>query len=406
MTDLIAQVKMPRAFRSQQLTPEQLQALSEYKNRGEDRSLTYKYLLSPLYSRLVQFLPLWLAPNAVTLIGLFPTITAHTLLMYYSHDFQSSAPSWVYLYAGLSLFFYMVMDNLDGKQARRTASSSPLGHLFDHGCDTLNVTLSGINMLATVQLPPGLMSISVLYALGQLSAFFATLEEYFTGAMILREFNGPNEGILILCTLQIATSVAGPQLWTRLASVPFIGISIQLNNVIYYSALFPALVTILGNMTAILQHLQAQGLAPTHALRTLASHSLPIVLFGMSVNGWAWLARENFARQAARIMWLSGLVLFDLVSRIILATLTRAPFPFFPVLLVVLILCATNAVVETVFGIVPLDSVLLTYSTLVGTSVYCAWRVQNLITQICEYLNIKCFALGKLRIEQVGKRPH
>ncbi|RVX06176.1 Choline/ethanolaminephosphotransferase 1 [Vitis vinifera] len=28
-------------------------------------------------------------------------------------------------------------DAVDGKQARRTNSSSPLGELFDHGCDAL-----------------------------------------------------------------------------------------------------------------------------------------------------------------------------------------------------------------------------------------------------------------------------
>jgi ethanolaminephosphotransferase len=27
---------------------------------------------------------------------------------------------------------------VDGKQARRTNSSSPLGQLFDHGCDAIN----------------------------------------------------------------------------------------------------------------------------------------------------------------------------------------------------------------------------------------------------------------------------
>jgi len=30
-----------------------------------------------------------------------------------------------------------MFDNLDGKQARRTNTSSPLGLLFDHGCDAL-----------------------------------------------------------------------------------------------------------------------------------------------------------------------------------------------------------------------------------------------------------------------------
>ena len=30
------------------------------------------------------------------------------------------------------------MDVIDGKQARATGTSSPMGELFDHGCDALN----------------------------------------------------------------------------------------------------------------------------------------------------------------------------------------------------------------------------------------------------------------------------
>ena len=33
---------------------------------------------------------------------------------------------------------YQTLDAIDGKQARRTNSSSPLGELFDHGCDSLS----------------------------------------------------------------------------------------------------------------------------------------------------------------------------------------------------------------------------------------------------------------------------
>ena len=39
------------------------------------------------------------------------------------------------------------MDAIDGKQARRTGSNSPLGELFDHGCDALStflVALTGV----------------------------------------------------------------------------------------------------------------------------------------------------------------------------------------------------------------------------------------------------------------------
>jgi phosphatidylglycerophosphate synthase len=32
------------------------------------------------------------------------------------------------------------LDAIDGKQARRTKSGSPLGQLFDHGCDSFSLT--------------------------------------------------------------------------------------------------------------------------------------------------------------------------------------------------------------------------------------------------------------------------
>jgi ethanolaminephosphotransferase len=38
----------------------------------------------------------------------------------------------------------MMMDALDGRQARRTKSGSPVGQLFDHGCDSI---LAGIPLV-------------------------------------------------------------------------------------------------------------------------------------------------------------------------------------------------------------------------------------------------------------------
>lgn len=37
---------------------------------------------------------------------------------------------------------YQSLDAIDGKQARRTGTSNPLGELFDHGCDSIS---TGIN---------------------------------------------------------------------------------------------------------------------------------------------------------------------------------------------------------------------------------------------------------------------
>lgn len=54
---------------------------------------------------------------------------------------ESELNKWFYLWTALTLHFYMHLDNCDGKQARKTNSSSPLGMIFDHGCDIVTLGL-------------------------------------------------------------------------------------------------------------------------------------------------------------------------------------------------------------------------------------------------------------------------
>lgn len=51
---------------------------------------------------------------------------------------HAKAPSWAFVLSALGLFIYQSLDAIDGKQARRTNSSSALGELFDHGCDAVS----------------------------------------------------------------------------------------------------------------------------------------------------------------------------------------------------------------------------------------------------------------------------
>ena len=42
------------------------------------------------------------------------------------------------------------LDAIDGKQARRTDTQSPLGELFDHGCDSLSTIFVSLSVMITV----------------------------------------------------------------------------------------------------------------------------------------------------------------------------------------------------------------------------------------------------------------
>ena len=83
-------------------------------------------------------LPPWLAPNTVTLIGFSAIALNFLTVAIFNPDLVGPAGSWLYLSCAAGLFFYQTFDAIDGKQARATGTSSPLGEVVDHGFDTLN----------------------------------------------------------------------------------------------------------------------------------------------------------------------------------------------------------------------------------------------------------------------------
>uniref|UniRef100_A0A336LQV3 CSON001184 protein n=1 Tax=Culicoides sonorensis TaxID=179676 RepID=A0A336LQV3_CULSO len=74
------------------------------------------------------------------------------LLFSYSPDGRQEPPRWACFLCGLGLFIYQSLDAIDGKQARRTNSSSPLGELFDHGCDSISTVFVAVSACVSVQL--------------------------------------------------------------------------------------------------------------------------------------------------------------------------------------------------------------------------------------------------------------
>ena len=56
----------------------------------------------------------------------------------------------------VGFFLYQSLDAIDGKQARRTNTSSPLGELFDHGCDAISgftVVMSALSAVGIQEFP-------------------------------------------------------------------------------------------------------------------------------------------------------------------------------------------------------------------------------------------------------------
>lgn len=125
-----------------------------------------------------------------------------------------TAPRWVYAFNGWAVFFYLHLDCLDGKQARRTKSSSPLGQLFDHGCDALSLSLVMINLVTCAQ--PGLtVPFITTIVLGPAIPFIlAHWEEYHTGMMLYGAgVWGVTEANYAAVLVGWWTAIAGPAFW-------------------------------------------------------------------------------------------------------------------------------------------------------------------------------------------------
>jgi ethanolaminephosphotransferase len=131
-----------------------------------------------------------LRPNLVTVIGFLFILVSYLVTTYYVPVLFGEAPRWVYFMNALFLFIYQTMDALDGKQARRTASSSPLGELVDHGCDAICMTVMTLTLGASVSIGTDPVWVTCYMLIASMAGFYAAQwEEYHTGVLELGYFN-------------------------------------------------------------------------------------------------------------------------------------------------------------------------------------------------------------------------
>ena len=77
--------------------------------------------------RFVTLVPLWVAPNLITMAGLTVNIVTSLVLVTYCPTATEVAPWWTTASCALGLFIYQTLDAIDGKQVtvgRRRSSLS------------------------------------------------------------------------------------------------------------------------------------------------------------------------------------------------------------------------------------------------------------------------------------------
>ena len=98
-------------------------ALRRYKYSAVDRSIIAPYF-QPFWTRLVELIPLWVAPNCVTVSGLVLVVASFALAWRTSPALDAELAPEVMLVHAVLLFAYQTLDAVDGKQARGLGAAS------------------------------------------------------------------------------------------------------------------------------------------------------------------------------------------------------------------------------------------------------------------------------------------
>ncbi|KAH8899336.1 Choline/ethanolaminephosphotransferase [Thozetella sp. PMI_491] len=382
--------------------------LKSYKYSSVDKSPVSKYILKPYWDTFVTFLPLWLAPNMVTLLGFFFILGNVGLLVLFMPDLVGPGPSWLYYSFAFGLFMYQTMDNVDGKQARRTGTSSGLGELFDHGIDSLNCTLA--SLLETAAMGMGTSKPGVFTALVPcLPMFFSTWETYHTHTLYLGVINGPTEGLLIACALMIISGYYGPGIWTeRLVDIlgentwalSLIGLTPELLGNLSFQDIWITLIVsslFLTHVPFCVYHVVKARRAQNLPVAPVFLEWTPMAVYTFSIGAWLFSPYSTLCSENHLVLFCvtMSFVFGRMTTKMILAHLTRQPFPYWTVMLWPLL---GGAVLGNLprFGL-PAVTADVEHAYLWGYFIFAMiayFRWAYLVTSsICNFLGINCLTI-------------
>ncbi|XP_021772533.1 choline/ethanolaminephosphotransferase 1-like [Chenopodium quinoa] len=376
-------------------------ALHKHKYSGEDHSYVAKYILQPFWTRFVLLFPLWVPPNVITLTGFMFLVTSALLGYIYSPRLDTPPPRWVHFMHGLLLFLYQTFDAVDGKQARRTNSSSPLGELFDHGCDALGCALEALAFGSTAMCGRATF---LFWVIAAVPFYGATWENYFTNILILPVVNGPTEGLMLIYFCHFFTTFVGAEWWAQQfgLSIPFLSWVPFLNGIPTYQAalylmiasgVIPTVVFNIQNVYSVVKVKKGNMLL---ALAML----YPFVALLVGIFLWDYLSPADIMGNYPHLVVVgTGLAFGFLVGRMILSHLCDEPKGLktsMSMCLLYLPLAIANALTAKLNGGVPLVDELL---VLLG---YCAFTAcvylhfaTSVIHEITAALGICCFRITK-----------
>ncbi|XP_077991393.1 ethanolaminephosphotransferase 1-like [Glandiceps talaboti] len=381
------------------LNEEQLAGFDKYKYSSVDTSPVSKYITHPFWNQVVKLVPLWVAPNLLTFISFMLLVYSVGLVSYYDKDFLASSrnhpespplPAWVWIACGLCQFLSHTLDGIDGKQARRTQTSSPLGELFDHGVDSWSTMFLPIPIYSIFSRDENDYgeSVYVMYLIllnVQVCFILSHWEKYNTGILFLPW--GFDIAQLSMTALYIATGIFGYEIWKGVYFDMF-----EFRKVFLVTLMFG---TFVATLPLCFYNVYSSYKDKSGKLRTFYEAMLPLlvptILFGLTTVWVFYSPTKILEREPRLIFWLLGTVFSNVACRLIVSCMSSTRTDTFnvqliPLAAVVFISLGYNCGIYEVY----MAWALTIFVTLAHLH-YCIF----LVKQMCEHFNIYCFSIKK-----------
>jgi phosphatidylglycerophosphate synthase len=205
-------------------------------------------------------------------LGLGCLSVAFFATVIYASNPSEDVPRWVSALCAFMLFTYQTLDAIDGKQARRTKAGSPLGQLFDHGCDSVGTVLIMYFQAVCCRIGYNMYTIFSMFAV-MIPFFLAQWEEHHTHK--LRTFvgwigvtEGQWAGILLLS----ASAILGSDFYVvPLSSIYPALPSLQITQALTLTMCLSNLTVALNNIATVVYHEETGPKSPWFGAWTLTS---------------------------------------------------------------------------------------------------------------------------------------
>ena len=222
------------------------------------------------------------------------------------------------------------MDALDGKQARRTGCSSPMGEIFDHGCDALSLSLLFISTCTVAQIGLDDFWLPVTLGAGIASFFLTQWEEYHTDILYLGYVNVTEAQVAIIA-MHWTAAYAGPLVFAE--SLTILGITLTYGRWVMCATIAGAVFSGASNAWTLVQFCVKDLSTLPKKMFVCCLQLIPLIQILACLLWWPKASPEVFESHVHFILMGCGTLSSIAVGELVLFRVAEQPYPLFHPLL-------------------------------------------------------------------------